>query len=95
VEDYLTVYNTIRPHEAIGFATPISRYLQAPVRPAEGQPSSVRNCLRFLTQDNPKTEPAHVNLSNTIVTARRTVRLLAGCEIGECRRRPRVGTISR
>jgi putative transposase len=30
VENYLTIYNTIRPHEAIGFATPISRYLQAP-----------------------------------------------------------------
>jgi len=33
VESYLTVYNTIRPHEAIGFATPISRYLQAPSTP--------------------------------------------------------------
>jgi putative transposase len=35
VEAYLTVYNTIRPHEAIGFATPISRYLQAPSTPPE------------------------------------------------------------
>jgi putative transposase len=33
VENYLTVYNTVRPHEAIGFATPISRYLQAPSTP--------------------------------------------------------------
>jgi putative transposase len=33
VENYLTIYNTIRPHEAIGFATPISRYLQAPSTP--------------------------------------------------------------
>lgn len=33
VEAYLRVYNTIRPHEAIGFATPISRYLQAPSTP--------------------------------------------------------------
>jgi transposase InsO family protein len=33
VEIYLTIYNTIRPHEAIGFATPISRYLQAPSTP--------------------------------------------------------------
>ena len=33
VEAYLTIYNTIRPHEAIGFATPISRYLQAPSTP--------------------------------------------------------------
>jgi putative transposase len=35
VEAYLTVYNTIRPHEAIGFVTPISRYLQAPSTPPE------------------------------------------------------------
>lgn len=27
---YLTVYNTIRPHEAIGFDVPLARYLQAP-----------------------------------------------------------------
>jgi putative transposase len=33
VEAYLTIYNTIRPHEAIGFATPLSRYLQAPSTP--------------------------------------------------------------
>jgi putative transposase len=35
VEAYVTVYNTIHPHEAIGFATPISRYLQAPSTPPE------------------------------------------------------------
>jgi transposase InsO family protein len=34
VEAYLTIYNTIRPHEAIGFATPLSRYLQAPSVPS-------------------------------------------------------------
>ena len=33
VKNYLTISNTIRPHEAIGFATPISRYLQAPSTP--------------------------------------------------------------
>jgi putative transposase len=33
VEAYLTVYNTIRPHEAIGFTTPLARYLQAPSTP--------------------------------------------------------------
>jgi len=33
VKNYLTIYNTIRPHEAISFATPISRYLQAPSTP--------------------------------------------------------------
>jgi putative transposase len=30
VTSYLTVYNTIRPHEAIGFDVPLTRYLQAP-----------------------------------------------------------------
>ena len=33
VESYLAVYNTIRPHEAIGFTTPLARYLQAPSTP--------------------------------------------------------------
>jgi len=33
VAGYLTVYNTIRPHEAIGFTTPLARYLQAPSTP--------------------------------------------------------------
>jgi putative transposase len=33
VEAYLRVYNTIRPHEAIGFTTPLARYLQAPSTP--------------------------------------------------------------
>ena len=33
VENYLTVYNTIRPHEAIGFTTPLARYLQTPSTP--------------------------------------------------------------
>jgi transposase InsO family protein len=33
VEAYLTIYNTIRPHEAIGFTTPLARYLQAPSTP--------------------------------------------------------------
>ena len=27
VEEFLTVYNTIRPHEALGFTTPTSTYL--------------------------------------------------------------------
>jgi hypothetical protein len=29
VESYLTVYNTIRPHEVIGFTTPLARHVQA------------------------------------------------------------------
>jgi putative transposase len=33
VTGYLTVYNTIRPHEAIGFGIPLARYLQAPSTP--------------------------------------------------------------
>jgi hypothetical protein len=34
VDAYLTIDdNTIRPHEAIGFATPISRYRQTPSIP--------------------------------------------------------------
>jgi putative transposase len=33
VESDLTVSNTIRPHEAIGFTTPLARYLQAPSTP--------------------------------------------------------------
>ncbi len=33
VESYLTIYNTIRPHEAIGFTTPLARYHQAPSTP--------------------------------------------------------------
>jgi hypothetical protein len=33
VENNLTVYNTIRPHEAIGFGVPLARYLQAPSTP--------------------------------------------------------------
>jgi hypothetical protein len=36
-----------------------------------------------------------MNLSNTLVMARRAGRRLAGCGSGGCRRRPRVGTISR
>ena len=30
VDNYLTIYNSVRPHEAIGFTTPLARYLQAP-----------------------------------------------------------------
>ncbi|HYT26029.1 MAG TPA: hypothetical protein VEP73_06065, partial [Actinomycetota bacterium] len=44
VTSYLTVYNTIRPHEAIAFATPLVRYLQAPSIPPRAnlhQPGSV------------------------------------------------------
>jgi putative transposase len=33
VGNYLTIYNTICPHEAIGVATPLTRYLQAPSTP--------------------------------------------------------------
>jgi putative transposase len=33
VASYLTVYNSVRPHEAIGFTTPLARYLQAPSTP--------------------------------------------------------------
>jgi transposase InsO family protein len=40
VENYLTIYNTIRPHEAIGFATPISRYLYAPSTPPGANPQT-------------------------------------------------------
>lgn len=41
VASYLTVYNSVRPHEAIGFATPLARYLEAPSTPptANLQPS--------------------------------------------------------
>ena len=43
----------------------------------------------------PKTEPAYMNLSNTLVTARRAGRRLAGCGIGRMSPTPQVGTISR
>jgi putative transposase len=41
VASYLTVYNSVRPHEAIGFATPLARYLEVPSTPptANLQPS--------------------------------------------------------
>jgi transposase InsO family protein len=38
VENYLTIYNTIRPHEAIGFGLPLARYLQAPSTPPGANP---------------------------------------------------------
>jgi putative transposase len=52
VAGYLTVYNTIRPHEAIGFTTPLAPLPASPVHPASGQPSPARNRLRFLTRDS-------------------------------------------
>jgi hypothetical protein len=30
VENHLTIHNSVRPHEAIGFTTPLARYPQAP-----------------------------------------------------------------
>lgn len=33
VQDYRALYNAIRPHEALGFATPMSRYLASPESP--------------------------------------------------------------
>jgi transposase InsO family protein len=30
VEEFRTLYNAVRPHEAIGFETPLKRYLSAP-----------------------------------------------------------------
>jgi transposase InsO family protein len=35
VDNYLTIYNSVRPHEAIGFTTPLARYLQGPSAPSE------------------------------------------------------------
>lgn len=41
VASYLTTYNSVRPHEAVGFTTPLTRYLQAPSTPptTNSQPS--------------------------------------------------------
>ena len=41
VASYLTVYNSVRPHQAIEFATPLARYLEVPSTPptANLQPS--------------------------------------------------------
>jgi hypothetical protein len=43
----------------------------------------------------PKTEPAYVTLSDTLIMARRAGRRLAGCGIGRMSPTRRVGTISR
>jgi hypothetical protein len=39
---YRAMYNGIRPHEALDFATPLSRY-RAPPQPHLFQPESVQN----------------------------------------------------
>jgi hypothetical protein len=36
VENHLTIYNSVRSHEAIGFTTPLARYLQAASTLPEG-----------------------------------------------------------
>ena len=41
VQDYRELYNTIRPHEALGFATPLARYLAADNLPESSEPSHV------------------------------------------------------
>ncbi|MEO5964624.1 MAG: integrase core domain-containing protein, partial [Candidatus Limnocylindrales bacterium] len=41
VEAYRHLYNTIRPHEALDFATPISHHL-APPRPHLSEPERVQ-----------------------------------------------------
>ncbi len=44
-EAYRTLYNEIRPHEAIDFATPLSRYLATPEQPHLSEPESVQENL--------------------------------------------------
>lgn len=39
VQDYRDLYNTIRPHEALGFATPMDRYLAVHDPPQQSEPS--------------------------------------------------------
>ncbi|MEE9177243.1 MAG: integrase core domain-containing protein [Acidimicrobiia bacterium] len=46
VDTYWTIYNTIRPHEAITMTPPLDRYQQAKTKPSRHE-----NCLRFLTRD--------------------------------------------
>jgi transposase InsO family protein len=46
VARFRRIYNTIRPHEALGFGTPISAYLALP----RATPISGRKCPRFLTR---------------------------------------------
>ncbi len=47
VDAYRTIYNTIRPHEAITMRRPLDRYQQSP----RNKPSRPEICLRFLTRD--------------------------------------------
>ncbi len=42
VEAFRVIYNTIRPHEALDFATPLSRYLATPHEPNLSEPKSVQ-----------------------------------------------------
>ncbi len=46
-EAYRDLYNAIRPHEALGFATPLSRHLAEPVESHLSEPESVQ----ILTRD--------------------------------------------
>ena len=42
IASYLALYNEVRPHEALDFATPLSRYLADPVEPHLFSPESVQ-----------------------------------------------------
>ena len=51
VENYPTIDTTIGPHEAIGFTTPLTRYLPAPSTPPRANLQAPHNCPRILTRD--------------------------------------------
>ena len=42
IEAFALIYNTIRPHEALGFERPLERYLAEPVEPHLSEPQSVQ-----------------------------------------------------
>lgn len=42
-EAYRELYNAIRPHEALGFATPLSQHLAEPVESHLSEPESVQD----------------------------------------------------
>jgi hypothetical protein len=55
VEHYRTLYDTVRPHEAIGFRTPLAVW-----RDFDRPPSPIylrRKVLSFLTRDKTRTLP--------------------------------------
>jgi transposase InsO family protein len=43
VDHYRTIYNTVRPHEALDFGRPLERHLSEPVEPHLFQPQSVQS----------------------------------------------------